>query len=147
MVGGHGRWGLGGTRWMVYYACALHLVWAGLLAYNPVTGQSTPVSAILLTFHGRWQSVVALFVVAVAALVGVQFWLTHSHPVVLPSLLVPQQLLLFLSAGAGLHAAAAGHYADGVPRPWEFITADQLPVVLAAFLYTTALVSMARRPA
>ena len=144
MVGGQGRLGLGGTRWMVYYACVLHLAWAVLLVVNPAAGHSTPVAGVESVAGGRWPAVVVLVGVAVAAAIAIALFFTHDHPVVLPALLVPQQLVLFLSAGSGLHAAAVEHYADLTPRPWEFIAADQLPVVLAAFLYTVALVSIAR---
>jgi hypothetical protein len=56
-------------------------------------------------------------------------------------LLVPQQFVLIISASGALHAAFVGHYADGVPRPWQFILGDQLPVILAALLYTYALLA------
>lgn len=126
--------------YVVFYTCLLHCVWAVLLVASPAAEHSTPVSIIVTASGGRWAAVTALILCAAAA------WL----PPLLPrhrgllALLVPQQLLLLLSAGAGIYAAAAGHYADGVPRPWPFILGDQLPVIFVAFLYSAALLAIGR---
>ena len=98
-------------RVIVWYACALHYIWGILLAVSPAAMHSTPVSAIVAVFGGRWGAMAALLAVAAAAHAGSlarRRWM-------LPALLVPQQTLLLISAGAALYAAAAGHYADGVP--------------------------------
>jgi hypothetical protein len=124
-------------RAVVWYACALHYAWGILLAISPAAMRSTPVSAIAAVLGGRWGAMATLFTVATAALAaGVA-----RHPWPRPVLLVPQQTVLLMSAGAGLHAAVLGHYADGVPRPWPFILGDQFPVILAAVLYSAALLT------
>jgi ABC-type transport system involved in cytochrome c biogenesis permease component len=124
-------------RVIVWYACVLHYAWSVLLAASPEAMHSTPVSAVVAVSGGRWGALAALVTCASAALAAP----LARRGRLLPVLLVPQQTLLLMSAGAALHATAAGHYADGVPRPWPFILGDQLPVILTALLYTAALLS------
>lgn len=124
---------------IVWYACALHYTWGILLAISPSAAHSTPVSAIVTIFGGRWAAMAALIISAAAA-TAVSLVRSVRRAWLLPLLLVPQQCLLIMSAGGGIYAAIVGHYADGVPRPWEFILGDQLPVALAAVLYTFALI-------
>jgi hypothetical protein len=133
------RWprpGRGASLYVILYACLLHYVWALLLALSPAAAHSTPVAVIVSALGGRWQAVAALLACAVLAQLA-----PLARRVLLPVFLVPQQLLLLMSAGAGLYAASAGHYADGVARGWPFILGDQAPVILVAFLYTTALLT------
>lgn len=54
---------------------------------------------------------------------------------------LPQQLLLMISAGSSLWAVLLSQYADGAPRHWAFIFADQLPAILAALCHTGALIA------
>jgi hypothetical protein len=121
---------------IIWYACALHYTWAILLILSPDAQHSTPVHAIAGVTGGRWGAVGSCFLVAALATAAP---LSRSLRL-LPWLLVPQLLLLIVSASGALYAVFAGHYADGVPRPWEFILGDQLPVILAASLYAAALV-------
>lgn len=124
---------------VILAVCVLHYTWAVLLLASPVAAHSTPVSIVVTVFGGRYGAAAALITVALLA---------QAAPVVpaayLPVALVPQQVLLLMSAGAGLYAAAAGHYADGVQRGWPFILGDQAPMILVAALYTLALVSAGR---
>src|ERR1041385_1501565 len=53
--------------------------------------------------------------------------------------LLPQQALFIMSSWASLHAMVRGMYADGVARPFSFISADQAPNVFAAVVYTVAI--------
>lgn len=63
------------------------------------------------------------------------------------SALLPQQVLLTLSAYAATAAVIAGHYGDGLPRPRLFILADQAPAILALILHTAAVIEIhARTP-
>jgi hypothetical protein len=74
-------------------------------------------------------------VVALAAVLvhGAENWLRLT-------LLLPQQLLLYVAAWGGLQAVVNGHYADGVARPYEFILTDQLPLMLLAVVHTLSLI-------
>lgn len=130
--------------YVIIYASLLHYAWAALLAYDPAAGNSTPVHVLVHYCGGRPQAVFVLLLTATMALCAP---LVH-HPAVrramLPVLLIPQQIILFMSAGAGIDAALVGHYADLTPRPWPFILSDQLPVILVSLLYTTALLTIGR---
>jgi hypothetical protein len=54
-------------------------------------------------------------------------------------MLLPQQLLLYLSAGGAIEAIWRGHFADGVERSHAFLLVDQCPLVLIAFFHSWAL--------
>lgn len=49
--------------------------------------------------------------------------------------LIPQQLLLTLSAYGAVQAMLSGTFADGVIRSKAFLVADQAPSVILLFLY------------
>lgn len=139
------RWlGENAALYVILYACLLHYAWAGLLAYSPDAGHSTPVAGVIDVVGGRWQAVAVFGITALLAQIGVM----RRKPMRLRSLmLLPQQIVLLISAEAGLHAVIAGHYADGVLRPWPFILSDQLPMILVALLYTSAILVTGRRHA
>jgi hypothetical protein len=53
--------------------------------------------------------------------------------------LIPQQFLLYLSAGGALEAIVHGHFADGVERSQAFLLADQCAAFLIAAAHTWAM--------
>jgi hypothetical protein len=122
-------------KYIILYASVLHIGWAVLLLVSWKAANSTPVRIISQVFGGRWRAAVVLAAVAIAAMA----FPLRSNGRRRVWLLIPQQVVLLLSAGAGVHAAAVQHYADGVARSWPFILSDQLPVVLAALLYTACI--------
>jgi hypothetical protein len=132
-------------KYIILLASVLHLVWAGLLVFAQGAGNSTPVAIITKLSGGRERAAVILVGVSVAALTFLYTKRTKSNATV-SALLVPQQLLLFLSAGAGLWATIRESYADGVIRDWAFILTDQLPVILLAVLYTVVVLEAASEP-
>lgn len=140
------------SLYIILMVSFLHLTWAALLLWTPAAAHSTPVAAVISVFHSRAGAVAALAGTGVLALVAAWFHQNPTriatHPRYLALALIPQQVLLFMSAAGGITAAIRGHYADGVARPWQFIIGDQLPVILVALLYTTAILiaGRARRP-
>ena len=58
--------------------------------------------------------------------------------------LIPQQMLLYLSAGGAFHAIWNSHYADGTIRPVAFILTDQILVILLAVFHSWALLLILR---
>ena len=95
----------------------------------------------LVVAGGRYRAAVWLIIVAIPA---------FAYPLVrefgrygLPLMLIPQQVLLLMSAFAGIHAAVQQHYADGVLRGWAFILGDQMAMIALAVLYTIAIVEAA----
>jgi hypothetical protein len=129
-------------KYVVLLASVLHLMWAALLVVDSAAERSTPVHIVSLVFGGPTRTAVVLVVVATLAMIFP--FLRHrvtNHALAL--MLIPQQMVLLLSAGNGIRATAISHYADGVGRPWAFILADQLPVILLAVLYSVAVLEAA----
>lgn len=135
-----------GALYIIVLVSVLHLVWAGLLISSATAAHSTPVAAVVAVTGSRAAAAGALASTGLLALFT--GWLHGSPHRIRPWLrvagLVPQQFFLVASAASGVMAAVHGHYADGVPRPWQFILGDQLPVVLVALLYATAIVVVSR---
>ena len=124
---------------MVYYAVLLHGIWAIMLLFSDEPFGSTPVHT--LRFGHRFVTAAVLLAASAVAVRGVRLRGTRAGWL----LLLPQQILLMVSAIGGIVAAFLGHYADGVTRPGLFIAADQLPGVVAALCHTFAIVDLHRR--
>lgn len=132
-------------KYIILFASVLHLAWATLLLVSPDAGGSTPVAVVVLVCGGQYR---AAFVLAVTSLMGISYLFIRREVTngVLATLLLPQQFILLMSAGAGIYATWVQHYADGVARGWAFILSDQLPIVLLAGLYTIAVLEAAFEP-
>ncbi len=135
-------------KYIVGYACLLHFLWAILIGIDSRAGNSTPLSILFILFgHNRALIISLLLLVSAMATAFLSFRARQIFNIrVLTVLLLPQQVILWMSAGGGIYATLIQHYADGVPRSWVHILADQLPVILAAFLYTTALLETRTLP-
>lgn len=129
-------------KYIVLFASALHIAWALLLLIDPATAGSTPVHVLVVVFAGPLRTAITLALVAGMAM-AFPFTKYRISNRALASLLIPQQAILLMSAGAGFRAVLLGHYADGVARSWAFILGDQLPVILLALLYTVAVLEAA----
>lgn len=132
-------------KYIVLFASVLHIGWAALLMGRAETVGSTPIAVLSEVFGGRWRSAVVLLIVAGLALVF-PFLKRGASNATLALLLLPQQVALFMSAGAGLWAAMKEQYADGVTRGWAFILSDQLPVILLSIMYTVVVIEAAFEP-
>ena len=55
--------------------------------------------------------------------------------------MLPQQALLVIAASGAAGAVLQGSYPDGAVRPWIFILADQVGLILLAPAYTLAVLS------
>lgn len=120
---------------MVLYAIALHLTWAGILIVDDVATQATALNAV----YRYIDPVPLLIAVLVTAASLALFGLYLSSPVAL-LLLLPQQLILMMSAAGAFEAMWNMQFADGVIRPVAFIAADQIYSILAAIGHTAALI-------
>jgi hypothetical protein len=132
-------------RYVILLASLLHVGWAVLLVINAAAGHSTPVSILTRVFGGAYRASVVLVICAVMAMVF-PFKQHRMSNLAMAGLLIPQQVLLFMSAGAGLYAAATQRYADGIVRGHEFILADQLPIIILALLYSVVILEAAFEP-
>lgn len=124
---------------MVSYAVALHLAWAVILLIDHSAVNATAVHAL----H-RWIALPWLPAsVALAALCAVCAMAWNSRWTLV--LLLPQQILLMMSAAGAVEAIWLSQFADGVIRARAFIAADQLYSVLAAMGHTLAIIAHAGR--
>lgn len=85
-----------------------------------------------------------LVTVAGLALAATQ-WMPHRLKALRLLCLLPQQIVLWLSALSIVAAIVAAQYGDGVLRPRPFIFLDQLPVLLLCLFYTAAVLEPAAR--
>lgn len=117
----------------------LHGIWALMLLLSDEPFGATPVHGLRLGH--RFVTAAVLLAASAMAVRGVGKRGTRLGWF----LLLPQQLLLMVTALTAFVAVAVGHYADGVVRPRLFIAADQLPAVIAALCHTFAVVDVHRR--
>ena len=128
-------------KWIIWLAIAIHTLWGVLLLTgNDSVRQITAVHSSA-TRVGEWLpfGVMYLTIAAMAFVGGSGFFgpLTRMRNFLL---CLPQQFFLVESAWGAIEAIAACQFADGVPRPWAFMAADQGQVVLLALLHTGAIV-------
>lgn len=125
------------SRWIIWYAIALHLIWALALLTDPQAGSATAVSGTVSFWIGS--AVLAAFSYIVASALSVVSLVRDQHDMKNLLLVLPQQALLMMSATSAYQAMLAGHFADGVARPFWFLVADQSPAVIVATLHTCSI--------
>jgi hypothetical protein len=126
---------------IITYAVMLHIVWAVLLMLGHA--EILNITAIhAFTKYIPTQNVYVhatiFIVVGGAAGIGLLLNIERFDKLALV-LLLPQQVLLIISAEGAVSAMINSAFADGVIRPRPFLIADQLPIVLATVLHTMAL--------
>jgi hypothetical protein len=125
---------------MVCYAIGLHLSWAVILLIDSSATNATAVHALYRYLHSVPLLSLMLFAAAGLAMKGL---CTRVPWIVL--LLLPQQILLLMSAAGAVEAIWISQFADGVIRPRAFLAADQIYSILAAIGHTVAIIAHARR--
>jgi hypothetical protein len=124
---------------MVLYAVVLHLVWAGMLLVDDQVSTVTAIASLRYVFPFP----IAIPIMIWCALSAFSaFYVRDGY--VAAGLMVPQQFLLFISAGGAIQAMVEGQFADGTIRSASFLIADQSPAVLAAIGHTLAIIATAR---
>ena len=128
-------------KYIIIFACFLHIVWAVILAIDIRAVNATPLAILFaLCNHDRVFTIVNLLLVAFLAGAFLDIRLRQRLSISALSLfLVPQQVFLWCSAGNGIYCAVMQKYADGTPMSWPHILTDQTPVVAMALLYTVAI--------
>jgi hypothetical protein len=119
---------------IIVYAILIHLTWAVTLLFDPAAGYATAVHT-LLNFVSDTSATIVYFVVAGVAIIGL-LYRGFSKPALC---MLPQQLIMMISAGGAIWAMWLGQFADGIQRPHAFLIADQSPAVIAAVLHTYAI--------
>lgn len=120
---------------MVLYAVALHWTWAAILLFDSDATHATALNAVFRYIYPEALLITVLSTAASAALCGL---ILRSPWSLL--LLLPQQVILMMSAAGAIEAMWNMQFADGVIRPMAFIAADQIYSVLAAIGHTAALI-------
>lgn len=123
--------------WIVWYAIVLHAAWGVMLLFN---GDALGATATHY-FHNCNRFVVSAVFLTVAVLAA---WSVTRKTVNMTTLLalLPQQLILMVSAWTACVAIWDSSYADGVIRPTLFILADQLPIILTMVIHTATIIEM-----
>lgn len=120
---------------MVLYASVYHMIWGVLIIlYGRQLLFTASVSLTKLIPAYQLRGIILILVAVIAMSAG--FFKGKILTQLL--MLLPQQTILLLSAFSVVSAIGAGHFGDGVPRPWEFILLDQLPILITAIMYTIA---------
>jgi len=117
-------------------AIVQQLVSAIALAWQPDVHYTTSIYILYLILPS--DASLALFLAAASIAAIASFSARKKVETLL--LLVPQQFLLFLCAGAAIHAIAVGEFADGTQRSSMFLLADQVPMILIAVFHSWAMV-------
>lgn len=121
---------------MVLCAVVIHLTMAFALWFDDSAVGATAVHALHRFIATPKILSVTFASVAMLALTGV----FTKGPWVW-TLLIPQQVVLTLSADGAFDAIWLGHFADGTIRPWGFILADQVPALAIAAAHTVAILA------
>lgn len=119
---------------MVAYAVILHLVWAVAILIDPQSVNATAVHALHRLLHSPQNVALTAGLCSVLAGIGMATRMPW-----LALLLIPQQILLMISAAGSFEAMWLSQYADGIFRARAFIIVDQVPVVLAALGHSVAI--------
>lgn len=113
-------------------ATLIHLGWAFLILFwNDLIG-ATPLA--LLTATAR--SWLALEAVLLSSVLFACISVFCSSSLIKLICLLPQQTIIGMSFISSLMAVITQQYADGVPRHFAFILADQLPILAGAVFHT-----------
>lgn len=125
---------------MIFYAIVLHLVWAPLLLYDQSVARVTGLAAIRYVLPYPAASICLVL----ASLLS--FWgLFVKNRFAAAVMLIPQQFFL-LTAAIGAGVAIYLHRFPGVEGDFSraFMTASQMPSMLAALGHTVALLVVAK---
>lgn len=128
-----------GSDIAIVLTCFQH-VWEGssFLATADANG-SIGMAALLLVFSSPYLTA-GLLLASVAAATAAE-WFPDLSSISRAWLLLPQFVLLLIEAFWALHFVTAQHYADGVPRPWNFIFCDQMSRLGMPVWYAAAMVA------
>lgn len=124
---------------MVLSAVALHFIWATILMVDQDALGATALSALHRHIPMPW----LMWVIATAALMALLALVVRAPLFLL--MLLPQQILLMMSAAGAVEAIWLGQFADGVVRSRGFLAADQCYSIIVAIGHTAAIIVHARR--
>lgn len=129
----------------ICWVSLMHIFQASLLAAWPDAGDSTAIIALqywAVMGHGRLVLVMLMMTCALVAIAGAILRIGWIRIL----LLLPQQLLLGITAFGGLCATIQGAYLDHTAMPWPHIAADQVGYAALCGIHVVAMVKRARDP-
>ena len=127
------------TKWVIWLAISLHLLWGVLiLTSGPIVTQITAIHTSVTLFHSVRLTGCLYLLVALLSMLGLLFENRRGLSLQL-LLLLPQQLLLMLSALGACQVIYFSRFATGELYPRSFLIADQAPAILVALFHTCAL--------
>jgi hypothetical protein len=127
---------------MIVVAIALHAFEAVVFLTTSAADGSIGMAALLAVFRGHLTAAEAMLFACATAAFGQ--WFRGISPFARLCLLIPQQILLLITALGSVEAILAGSYADGILRSPLFIACDQLPRISLAGLYSVAILARIR---
>ena len=120
---------------IILYCIFLHILWGVLLVVDYTSGNITTLYDLTHLF-GHALPYILIGVASLAA-----YPLFFSMGLVWSIIMIiPQQLILMISAMTAINAMICGCFADGVIRSHLFLVSDQGTFVLAAIFHTLALI-------
>ncbi len=119
---------------IILIAITQEYIWAAAVMWDPLAVHVTAVAILAQFMPPRIIVAVLIFVSTLAAC---SFMMKRRMNNLLG--LVPQQFMLYLSAGGSAQAIWFGQFADGVERSQAFLLADQCSSILVAFFHTWAM--------
>lgn len=128
---------------------AMQYIWAIAIAASPGVMNTTIIHSLLLYMPDpasglvRWLLVLVLCTTATLAIAGFQFKRNINTVIAF----LPQQFIMFLSAGGSIHAMATGTFADGTVRDHWFLIADQSAPLVITIFHTWAVILLTKHGA
>ena len=113
---------------VVTVAALMHLVWAYCLLVDPSSINVTAMYGIKFLALSLPTTILVLYAVAALALCALPLRSGWGRVLCI----LPQQVILLISAVGVLRAMWFGEFADGTLRTSPFLIADQIPVLLLA---------------
>ena len=122
---------------MILSAVILHLVWAVTLLVDASGVGATAVSALhrIVPMPFLPWVIIGCGMLAIAAVAARPLWFVL--------LLIPQQILLMISASGAIDAIWLGQFADGVLRSRAFLMVDQSYSIILMLGHTAAIFTYA----
>ena len=124
-------------KWIIWWAIIVHFAWGILLLSDASPLGITAIHEFTLLSLPR--HVISILFIVIAAMAAWGVLHKPKFEITRVLFLLPQQMLLVISAVGAAKAMWLSQFADGVIRPREFLIADQIPVILTAIFHTLAI--------
>jgi hypothetical protein len=121
---------------MIWQACIIHYIWGIALFVDERASWTTAINAITKYLPSVKFEASLIIIASTLALFSL---MSQKRTVLTLVALVPQQVLMMVSAFGAIQASVYSQFADGVVRPFWFIFSDQSPYIVVMILHTLAI--------